>query len=344
MRTENDLRLALLQRAEQAPEVSWALIERALADSSPQSRTRARLSIAVAVAVAAALIAVPLGIKRTMGNSTAPHPSPAATSTTVKKVLALSWIELPDGNWSDRLLYGTPNQENIFTSVFPPAKGNSIVITDFPPGGFDTSQLAAAKPVTVDGHRGYYGQITTMTGPRPTVGLRYHPVVGPHKAVAWEIAPDQWVVLSEGYEGYQATTESQLVAIASNLGIRARSTPARMPFKVGYLPGAGWQLHTLDLGNPRSSAVVGILRLTRANTELVITVSSAPTSIAGVKGALLGHLGRFYVSILERLPGTDTPSTEFDSATLARIVHSVVVASPSDQEGSSWFPVNQLLP
>ena len=48
-------------------------------------------------------------------------------------------------------------------------------------------------------------------------------------------------------------TESQLVSTATSLGLRARSAPARLPFKVGYLPGSGWQLHiAIVLGNPKN--------------------------------------------------------------------------------------------
>jgi hypothetical protein len=346
MRTENDLRIALQHQADQAPAVAPALIARALGDQPRRSPARDPLSIAVAVAIVAALIAVPLAIRQTVSNSTAPNPSPAASSgaPSNKKLTALSWVVLPGDNWTEREMYGYPNQENIYIALVPPPRGNGVVITDFPPGGFDTGQLANAKPVTVDGHRGYYGQITTMTGPKPTAGLRYHPVVGPHAALAWEIEPDQWVVLSEGYYGSQGTTESQLVSAATSLGLRARSTPARLPFKVGYLPGSGWQLHTFVLGNPKNTTEVGQISLTRGTTELKISLDMARFGLLGHQNGLLGHVDRFNAAILQQEVGTEKPVTAFDSTTLAKIIHSIVVASPSNQEGSSWLTVDQLLP
>jgi hypothetical protein len=343
VRTENDLRIALEHRADQAPETSQTLIARALADQPPPSPVRARLSIGLAVAMVAALIAVPLAVRQAVRNSNGTHPTPAASSPAPsnKKVTALSWVTLPTDNWYQRDMYGYPNQENIFITLVPPAGGNGIVIVDFPPGGFDTGQLARAKPVTVDGHRGYFGQITTMTGPKPTAGLRYHPVVGPHTALAWEIAPDQWVVLSEGYYGLVDMTESQLVSTATSLGLRPRSTPNRFPFKVGYLPGSGWQLHTYFVGNPKYTMWAQI-SLTRGSTELLISVSTEPT--VAYPNGLNGHAGRFVVQVLQREVGTEKPVTAFDSATLAKIIHSIVVASPSYQESSSWFTFDQLLP
>ena len=340
MRTENDLRVALQHRADQAPQVAQALIARALVDQHRPSPTRARLSIAVAVAIVAALIAVPLAIRQAVRNSSTSHPNPAITSPAPKKVTALSWVTLPTGNWGERLLFGDPNQENIFIVLTPPSRGLGMVITDFPPGGFDTGQLAKAKPVSVDGHRGYYGQLTTMTGPKPTSGLRYYPVVGPHTALAWEIAPDQWVVLSEGYYPAQQLTEDQLVSTAESLGLHARNTPAALPFKVGYLPGSGWQLHIANLGN--ETTTVGTLILTRGSTELVISVGAGPYALP--PGGLTGHVGRFSVAVIQREVGSDKPITVFDSAVLAKIAHSIVVASPSDRESSSWFPVDQVLP
>jgi hypothetical protein len=340
MRTENDLRVALQHRADQAPDVVQALIARALVDQHRPSPTRARFSIAVAVAIVAALIAVPLAIRQAVRNSSTPSPATSSGAPAAKKVTALSWVTLPTGGWSERLLFGDPNQENIFIAVTPPAGGNEVVVTDFPPGGFDTGQLAKAKPVTVDGHRGYYGQLTTMTGPKPTSGLRHYPVVGPHPALAWEIAPDQWVVLSGGYYPAQHLTEDQLVSTAESLGLHARNTPAGLPFKVGYLPGSGWQLHIANLGN--ETTTVGTLILTRESTELVISVGSGPYALP--PGSLIGHVGRFSVAVTQRDVGSEKPIAVFDSATLAKIAHSIVVASPSDRESSSWFPVDQVLP
>ena len=344
MRTENDLRVALQHRADQAPETAPALIARALADQPRRSPARARLSVAVAVAMVAALIAVPFAVKHLATSSNGRSPSPAATSPapSTTKVTALSWVTEPVGGWFERLMYGYPNQENIFT-VVPPLHGTAVVITDFPPGGFDTDQLAEAKPVTVDGHRGYYGQITTMTGPKPTSGLRYHPIVGPHTALAWEIAPDQWVVLSDAYYESQNPTEKQLVQAATTLGLRVRSAPGRLPLKIGYLPGSGWQLHTFILGSPKATNEVdGEISLTRGDTELWIAVGMAPYFL--YPDSLNGHVGRFDVSISQQEVGAEKPVAAFDSATLARIIHSIVVASPSYQESSSWFTVDQVLP
>jgi len=345
MRTEEDLRIALQHRADQAPETAQTLIAHALMEPR-HSPTRARLSIAVAVAMVAALIAVPFAVKHLSTNSNGSHPSPAASSPapSTKKVTALSWVALPpDGSWTERDMYGYPNQEDIYIALFPPPRGNGVIVTDFPPGGFDTGQLASAKPVTVDGHRGYYGQITTMTGPKPTSGLRYHPVVGPHPALAWEIAPDQWVVLSVGYYG-TAMTESQLVSAATSLRLRARSAPARLPFKIGYLPGSGWQLHTYILGNPEGTLNVGFVSVTRGSTELLISVNSESVADYPDPRGLNGHVGRFAVGVIQQEVGTEKPIATYDSTTLARIIHSIVVASPSYRESSSWFTVDQLLP
>jgi hypothetical protein len=340
MRTENDLRAALQHRADQAPEVAQALIARALVDQHRPSPTRARLSIAVAVAIVAALIAVPLAIRQAVRNSSTPSPATSSGPPAAKKVTALSWVTPPTANWTERLLFGDPNQENIFVHVPSPAGGNELIVTDFPPGGFDTGQLAGAKPVTVDGHRGYYGQLTTLTGPKPTSGLRYYPVVGPHTALAWEIAPDQWVVLSDSYYAAPHLTESQLVSVATGLGMQARSRPAGLPFKIGYLPGAPWQLHIVNLGN--KTTTIGTYVLIRGNTELDVAVGGGPFALP--PGGLAGHVGRFPVGIFQYDVGTERPVSRIDQATLAKIAHSIVVASPSDRDSSSWFPVDQVMP
>ena len=88
---------------------------------------------------------------------------------------------------------------------------------------------------------------------------------------------------------------------------------------------------------------MGQISLTRGTTELLISVGGGPYAL-GHQDGLLGHVGRFNVAIIQREVGTEKPVTAFDSATLAKIIHSIVVASPSYQESSSWFTVDQLLP
>jgi hypothetical protein len=335
MRTENDLRMALRRRADQVPQPSPALLARAKT-SQPHPNARPRLTLALAVAMVAALIAVPFAISRhdagdSGGVATAPGYDPDAAD-------ALSWATVDDNLNSSRNMDRIEKQETIV--VLLPG-GVYVTLIDYAPGTFGIDRILQREPVTINGLAGYYGQVATQAMPSPFPGEsaqeleRDKKLFGPQPALAWQVAPNQWVVLSHLGGGSLSSTKATLLAIAPRLGVRARTEPVRMPLKLGYLP-AGWTLDTAGFGPPppgRPGPIVAVIGLLNGNKRFALILSADAPTVTDV-GRKFGDLW----VVLNQDQGT------LDAATVRRILDSVVVAAQPGSENGSWFASSTILP
>ncbi|MGI8665281.1 MAG: hypothetical protein ACR2N4_04515 [Jatrophihabitans sp.] len=331
MRTENDLRLALQDRAAQAPEVSATLIERALADRTTdaiRSRRRARLSIAVAVVIVATLVITPFAIThRADHHPTAPTAPIAVHHGSFSG--PLSWATISTADKLTRIMDVGLKLEYIEIDL-PDYK--EAILTDFAPGAFDISRMQNPRPVTVDGHPGYFGTVQLATDSSQKLRLPI-PFGSSWPTLAWQLAANQWVLVQE-LQLPPVANESRLVALAEQFQVRIRTQPVRMPFKIGYLPGTGWQATKLQVGNSGDIVNDGG-EIDLVNGVMKITLSVASTEL-GPLGGGSRLIGDYEVKIMD--------STGVDQSTLTRIQNSVVLASRPHTDNDSWFPITSMLP
>lgn len=348
MRTENDLRIALRHRADQAPDVAPALIANALADQHRNSPIRARLSIAVAVAVVAALIAVPLVIRHLTTTSNAPAtPRPDQRS-------ALSWVTASNSDYRiGRTLTVGSNVEilQIQTKDF-----SEWALADFAPGTFDKSLVADAPPITVDGHPGYFAKQTAIDGQHspylddllsPLVNGSFADGYGYFSTMAWQLDPDHWVMLDRIHipapHQSPSATEQEMLDFAATLHLKVRTEPVRQVFKVGYLPGTGWQLKSLtisDLGDvPLDSYREALLAKGNLTIQISVRRDILPNQDYPYRHRVVGD----YLIEVDR-DAEASGHSPLDDVTTQQILDSITLAAHPVTEDDSWFTVAQLLP
>ena len=348
MRTENDLRIALLHQAAQAPEVTPALIARTLAGQDRHAPTRARLSIAVAVAIVAALIAVPLAIRHLTATSTGPAaPRPDQRS-------ALSWVTVSNSDYRiGRTLTAGSNVEilQIQTKDF-----SEWALADFAPGTFDQSVVADATPITVDGHPGYFAKQTAIDGQHspylddllsPLVNGSFGNGYGYFSTMAWQLDPDHWVMLDRIQiptpNRTPSATEQEMLDFAATLHLKVRTQPVRQVFKVGYLPGTGWQLKSLtisDLGAvPLDSDREALLAKGNLTVQISVQHGIPPDQDYPYRHRIVGD----YLIEVNR-DAERSGHNPLDDVTTQQILDSITLAAHPVTEDSSWFPISTLLP
>src|SRR5262249_32257194 len=144
-------------------------------------------------------------------------------------------------------------------------------ITVYSAGAFDPTAAKKGRPVTVQGHRGYFGNLRVANGvtafvgqgsvlvahepgatpspPRSTPspsssqpmpsGIRLlHAAIPaampqpPRPSLAWEDAPDSWAVVQASWSK-NPLADTQLIAEHVRIGDHQ---PLRMPFKLGWVP------------------------------------------------------------------------------------------------------------
>jgi hypothetical protein len=334
MRTENDLRIALQHRADDAPEPSIGLLEHART-AKPRSAARPALTIGLAVAVVAALIAVPFAV---IGHRT--HSSNPPISHLQKPTDPLSWVSIdPSLDYEQDAQVGT-NKELV--QVYLPGTGVAD-LSDFAPGRFDPALITHRIPATVDGHAGYFGRylpfppIPSTPGESATDRAKELALTPPLPALAWPVATDQWAVLYPSAPELK-WDEAKLQSIASTLKVGPRTVPLRLPFKLTYLP-AGWSLASTEVGNMdsrglRLRASIGILNGTH---HVPVTLSMDPPD-SNLPYILHRKVGNYWFEL-------DPTQGPFDTKTAQRILDSAVVATQLTRDvNDSWFPISSIVP
>ena len=329
MRTETDLRAALSQRADQAPEPSLGLIEHALAGPA-RPRLRAGLSIGAAVVTAAALIAVPVALSAHPGAGRAPAAASSQRAATPAVLSPMSWATVSLENPVHRDML---NDLELLTIQL--SGGGRIQVVDFAPKAFDPGAIIDPTPVTVDGHAGYFGQISST--PNSAAHWPATTTLGnPRPSLAWPVGNDRWVVLAG--DSAEFKTEAGLLAITPKLGVQVRSTPVLMPIKLGYLP-AGWTLQTAALsGTGPHLRDSGYTRLGLADGKgHSLSISMLPHVGAPIDAALTRTSRGYDISL-------SASGSGLSQASLHRILNSATVAAAPGNENHSWFPISSVLP
>jgi hypothetical protein len=125
------------------------------------------------------------------------------------------------------------------TEVILPGEDGVIAgeVVAYPRGGFDPTEVRRGRPVTVQGHPGYFGPSISSADQIDHLATPTRPLT-----LAWETAPDRWIAV----QGWDATgtpalqrrhldpfTEEMRVARAVDA---STTRPLLLPYRVGYLP------------------------------------------------------------------------------------------------------------
>lgn len=284
----------------------------------------------VAVLVAAVVIVAPLAADRIRPHSTVAAPPLRYDPTSAS---ALSWATVTTTDTVTRTIYPSQRLESLLIDL--PGDEQITRLTDFAPGSFGLARIGSPVPVTVDGHPGYYGKIRTQQAPDGAGVDSGSAFYAAQPAVAWQLAPDRWVVLDGGF-GAMTTTKAQLLATAPTLGVRARTQPVRIPVMLGYLP-PGWTIDDVTFGDagqlgPQYPSVS--IDLQHGKNTITFTMSKLKPGT--VEPNIHRQAGNYWLSCFAGLGDTDP--------TLAsRILDSATMAARPDAENASWFPVASLL-
>lgn len=222
MRTTTDIRTAFEEFADRAPSEVHLLLD----DPQPRHRNlRPVLATAMAVAAVVALAAA-------LAAALAPshhHPGPAKPPPAPVSMRFGFTIDPATGY---ELVGG---DIGVFGDGQIGAVGQGAVIKDghtlmsmllygvgVDPAEFDPAEAMRGTPVDVNGHRGYFTDLSTYIG-------NYN--------VAWEYAPGAWGVLGTDskYPSAGAAKKAE-VGVAKAVRFTKHGPLLRVPFRIGYLP------------------------------------------------------------------------------------------------------------
>jgi len=111
-------------------------------------------------------------------------------------------------------------------------------VTVFRASAFDATAAQKARRMTVQGHRGYFGNLPGLGGLNGQGGVTFDPNTGklvPPRSVptlVWEYAPDSWAVVQVSWSK-DPLVGAQLVADHVRIGEHQQ---LRIPFKLGWVP------------------------------------------------------------------------------------------------------------
>ena len=260
MRTEHDIRDALDAKAAEATD------RVDLPVGQPTSR-RPSLRRAAPI-LGAVAIAVPLVATSHKSTSTARSPgtgcgAPATESTTLRYDFRVDGP--PRFRFSLEAICSQMQQLAVRFSDEPPDTIPLGSVTVFPKGAFDPSAGEKGRPVSVQGHPGYFAPLPVVGGLSslnrqggvtldPHTGIPVPPKSQP--ALVWQYAPGSWAVVQASWSN-NPLADMQLIADHVRIG-EHQQLP--MPFKLGWVPdglvvgGAQDMFVGLSDGTPAKSA------------------------------------------------------------------------------------------
>ncbi len=366
-RSEDDLRAIFAADASDVPDNAaqriWAELDTPVHVVRTHPARVRRWAVPLAAAAVVAAIAVPLAVVRVLPHHSATN---SGTSPSLRRAdLAFTFDVAP--------VAGLTFTFGVITPTFQTAAiGKNGVdmfgnVTVSSPGTFDPSRIANPKPVTVNGHRGYYGLALPLgTDDAETSG---NSVVRPlpFPTVAWEIGPDEWatVYLPEEKVANVRTTELQIAAAVRLTAPR----PMLLPFRTGWLPGGTPPM--TNAGSifgfaPLQDWDAGLRFGDPNNPDLDIDEHHPSNGAFKPNATVAGHPAQFYparnASRPARPTGTRKPpkplrvpalltvslgadawltlSGDYSEADLIRIVEHMTF-TPTPDDHSTWFDATQ---
>lgn len=218
-----------------------------------------------------------------------------------------------------------------------------LTIRVFPAGGYDPTAARTGEPVQVNGKSGFY-----------SVDLPCHCSMGtPATGLAWEYAPNAWALVQN-----EAGSDDRDVMLRVASAVRFdRTTPLRVPFRVGHIPsglrpgnsgslGSG-SMNTLTTGaiganvvleptNPQDRGLSISMNGTRPDLPVGEPVA---TNDPPFGPTVVVNLGTFAVQLSSH--GPQGPTLPLDE--LTTIARSITPAADLD-DPSTWFDAEQAIP
>jgi hypothetical protein len=335
MSTAQDVRAAFQTLADQAP---TEIDLEAFTVAAPPARHRLRPLLAVGGAVAAVVAAV---VAVAMVVAPDRHGPPPATPPGVPLQVGFT-VGSANGRQPE-LTEITPTYQEMLLS------GGSTFVRVYTPGTFDPTKLQDARRVSAKGLSGYVGHL-------PPSGPYWNP---DGQVFAWRYARGSWALVSNGApDTAQNRSLSAAAAIARTVHV-GRTTPLKVPFRLGYLPGG--LAATSASNDPHSPVNEGVITF---NTDkLIVTVNhqglddavphcsgagSKRVTVHGYHGCFrdddgVGGGRRLELAVPDGWLTVQVRSSHvFSDAVLKRIAASVTLASKLD-DPSTWFDAETAL-
>ena len=241
MHSTNDLRAALRQLADAAPEtVPLPGDHDELLPAARHARHRSAAlrfgAPALAAAMVAGVIAGAVTLSSGAHRAAQPGNSPAqsrrttpVSGTSVKGSPLLTAVfdvkGLPGMTVGGPSINAASQNRYLSPDGFRTDSDQQAIVRVWEPGRWTPSRPAGAQDVTINGKPGFYGKITDQwmaSGGGKMMGL------------AWQYAPGAWAAVMRG----KTTTKADLVRIASAVRTGLH-IPVRVPFRLSGLPAGG---------------------------------------------------------------------------------------------------------
>lgn len=341
MYTEDDLRATLGDLEREAPDPNRVLS--GLERRRRRHTTRRRTFGIAAVGLVTAVVAVAALVVPNLWNG--PHSADTASQNLdqYKQYLRFPFAvdDLPDFQVSYRLRRADYQSAWVY-----PARDyqQSLTVMVFAPGKYDPADIRSGEPVDVRGKKGFFrGDAKCFcSGSAPAVGL------------AWEYAPNAWALVQNESPNLQQGLKEKpiLLRIASAVAFE-RTTPLKLPYRVGYLPSGlrpGPESGSLNTATP--GGIGGHVTLKGAGAQDPgVTLMSSPALGAGLA---IGEptsehsaFGEITVSInighsIVRVSTSDSPN-RLPQLELAKIANSIIPAADLN-DVSTWFNAEDAIP
>jgi len=330
MSTTQDVRAAFDTLADHAPSEVHLL----LADPQPRRRNlRPVFATAIAVATVIALAAALAAVLAPRRHHAGPAQSPPAP-------VSMRFSFTIDPSTRYKLLGGGVAADG--QDAFIKDGHTTMSMHLYRAGAFDPAEAMRGTPVDVNGHRGYFTDLSTY--------------IGDHN-IAWEYAPNAWGVVGTDttYASGDAAKNAE-VEVAQSLRFTQHGPLVRVPFQIGNLPS--------DVALTYGAEATGIsprrgqLTFSGASPDemLKIELSSSGKCFAGGASVIVnsyrGCIGRLTpttpnaLGLYLQVPGgwltIEALWLPYSLADLRAIAESITVAR-LDQPGT-WFDADTALP
>ncbi len=201
-----------------------------------------------------------------------------------------------------------------------------------PSAGFTDARVQGHQQQTVDGRPAWFGPVSTW----PTNG-RADPHSGKQDAanpsLTWQLPDGWWVVLQSS--AASPTDPTPLLHLASTLHITSKTTPSRVPLRLGYVPSGFATDNTasnwFEAGKSPQLLQSG-LTIARGAAHILVTVSMpavAPSDPGTADEVLRQRTVHGYVVSASGTGGVSP-------AEVQKILDGVQVADDPSQESSGW--------
>lgn len=205
--------------------------------------------------------------------------------------------------------------------------------------GFTASRVQGFKQVTVDGHRAWFGPVSTWpTNGRPDPQSGKQDSANP--SLTWQLPNRRWLVLQSSAP--TPTDPAALLHLAATLHIAPKSTPTRVPFRMGYVPAGFHSDDTASIwfeAGTSPKLLQSALTIVHGKAQITVSVSApavAPVAPLPTDGKVLDQRTmRGYV-----VAATSTGGAS--DAEVQKVLDGIQVADDPAHENVGWPTIEQV--